>query len=149
MSEESKYQDQESKLNTIMYVLAISEASYRQAKGFAPFDMQDPSCIELIFNRSIYFIEAGENAKIPEAHNSFLDLMLESGWKFGEENLEARTHPYIVPYDQLSNEQKDYYVFIAAIVMSAVDFYENFRVETESSLMDDLASLPVAKNSVQ
>ena len=42
-------------------------------------------------------------------------------------------------------KSKDYYIFIAAIVMSAVDFHENLKGELESDLMDEITSLPMKK----
>ena len=41
-------------------------------------------------------------------HESWMQERLSRGWKLGERNAEKKTSPYLVPYDQLSEEIKDY-----------------------------------------
>lgn len=41
-------------------------------------------------------------------HEDWMQERLSRGWKLGERNAEAKTSPYLVPYDQLSEEIKDY-----------------------------------------
>ena len=41
-------------------------------------------------------------------HEAWMQERLSRGWKLGERNAEKKTSPYLVPYDQLSEEIKDY-----------------------------------------
>lgn len=41
-------------------------------------------------------------------HEDWMRERLSRGWKLGERNAEQKTSPYLVPYDQLSEEIKDY-----------------------------------------
>ena len=41
-------------------------------------------------------------------HEAWMEERLSRGWKLGERNAENKTSPYLVPYDQLSEEIKDY-----------------------------------------
>jgi hypothetical protein len=51
------------------------------------------------------------NTKPEDSHNSWMKEKIENGWVWGEvKDSEKKTHPCIVPYDQLPQEQrsKDY-----------------------------------------
>jgi len=41
-------------------------------------------------------------------HEAWMQERLNRGWKLGERNAEKKTSPYLIPYDQLSEEVKDY-----------------------------------------
>ncbi len=41
-------------------------------------------------------------------HEDWMAERLSRGWKLGERNVEQKTSPYLVPYDQLSEEIKEY-----------------------------------------
>ena len=41
-------------------------------------------------------------------HETWMAERLSRGWRLGERNAEKKTSPYLVPYDQLSEEIKDY-----------------------------------------
>jgi len=42
-------------------------------------------------------------------HETWAQKRLEQGWTYGEQrDEEKKTHPCLVPYDQLSEEEKDY-----------------------------------------
>lgn len=42
-------------------------------------------------------------------HDHWAQSKLREGWKYGEElSMEFKTHPDLVPYQQLSEEKKDY-----------------------------------------
>ena len=41
-------------------------------------------------------------------HEAWMQERLSRGWKLGERNAKKKTSPYLVPYDQLSEEIKDY-----------------------------------------
>jgi hypothetical protein len=54
---------------------------------------------------------ANPNATPEDSHKSWMDQKLKEGWVFGEaKDGNAKTHPCLVPYEQLPPEQraKDY-----------------------------------------
>src|SRR5947199_10696135 len=54
-----------------------------------------------------------------EQHESWMRDKLESGWKFGErKDPEAKTHPCLVPYDQLDAYQRKKDDLFRAIVLA-------------------------------
>lgn len=59
-------------------------------------------------------------AKDPrEQHESWMRDKLESGWKYGErKDPEAKTHPCLVPYDQLDGYQRKKDELFRAIVLA-------------------------------
>jgi hypothetical protein len=52
-----------------------------------------------------------------EAHNSWMKSYFEMGWKYGEKrDIEKKTHPDLVPFDDLPQDEKDKdAVFLALI----------------------------------
>lgn len=43
-----------------------------------------------------------------DVHNTWCELKTEKGWVYGEElNVEAKTHPDLIPYSELTEEKKD------------------------------------------
>jgi hypothetical protein len=52
-------------------------------------------------------IKAINGATPEELHESWCDFKVKEGWKFGnEKSFENKTHPCLVPYNQLPPEQK-------------------------------------------
>lgn len=58
-------------------------------------------------------------AKASASHESWMKEKLENGWKYGEvKDPEAKTHPCIVPFDELPLEQQKKDVLFKAVVDS-------------------------------
>ena len=130
------YKEQENKVNVITYILSLTESAHRFSRGLPPFDLTNVTTAEFMVNKNLAFIEDGE---IPyrKAHEIFLEKMLQDGWRPGPEDFNARTHPDMIPYDQLPKETKERYAFSAAIVCSAKEFYDSIRAEMEETILDD------------
>jgi len=65
--------------------------------------------ISVEFHLAAYAL--GNKPSVSASHENWLNEKLEHGWKWGaEKDAELKTHPCIVPYEQLSVEQrmKDY-----------------------------------------
>lgn len=56
----------------------------------------------------VKFIVKNEGVVHPEAqHNNWMALKLEQGWRYGnEKDVDKKTHPCLVPYDDLPTEQR-------------------------------------------
>lgn len=67
-------------------------------------DWQRDSAIEGVR----FHLEAPSTGRSPSAsHENWCKQKLEEGWKYGEvKDAEAKTHPCLVPYDQLPPEQR-------------------------------------------
>jgi hypothetical protein len=64
-----------------------------------------------------------EKSTPAEHHEQWRVHMIQMGWKYGrEKNLEAKTHPCLVPYDRLPDEQKAKDVLFLAIVAALSGF---------------------------
>lgn len=48
-----------------------------------------------------------EGAHAPELHESWCEFKIKDGWVYGEvKDADAKTHPCLVPYDKLPEEQR-------------------------------------------
>lgn len=67
--------------------------------------------------QGVEFVIANPNAGPDAQHNAWLKEKEESGWVYGEtKDEEAKTHPCMVPFDELPQEQKSKdYLFKAAV----------------------------------
>lgn len=64
-----------------------------------------------------------EHPQAPDgaAHNAWLAEKRAQGWSYGEaKDAEAKTHPAMVPFDELSPERKAKYRIARAVVLSIV-----------------------------
>jgi len=65
-------------------------------------DWQIESCVA-----GVAFFEANPDATPEQMHESWLQQKLADGWVFGpEKDPEAKTHPCLIPYNQLPVEQQ-------------------------------------------
>ena len=57
--------------------------------------------------KGVEYTLSNPNAKPSDSHNSWLKEKEATGWKYGEvKDVEKKTHPCYVPYDQLPEAQK-------------------------------------------
>jgi hypothetical protein len=133
-------------VDTLMYVASLSYSAYRFAKG-QPFDIQDRATSEFFINHYTPLIKHGTNLRA--AHKDFLFKMFSLGWKYGDEDFNARTHPDLVAWIQLSFEAKQKYAYDAALIKSAKDFYIALKEELEEDLMGSFLPIPVGKEGVK
>ncbi len=65
------------------------------------------------------------------AHEVWAKKRLEDGWQYGpSRNDEAKTHPCLVPYDQLPESEKDYdRIMVEQVVRAALAL--GYRIEVE------------------
>jgi len=55
-----------------------------------------------------------------EAHNSWMKSYFEMGWKYGEKrDLKRKTHPDLIPYNELPKDEKDKDAIFLALVWLA------------------------------
>lgn len=60
-----------------------------------------------------------------KSHENWLHFKLADGWTYGpEKDLEAKTHPCMVPYDQLPEEQRLKDTIFISVVNAALDMLE-------------------------
>jgi hypothetical protein len=61
-----------------------------------------------------------------ENHNAWVKERVDSGWVFGEvEDEKKKTHPFILPFDQLPIEQQIKEHLLRGIVQSMIPFVKN------------------------
>jgi hypothetical protein len=62
--------------------------------------------VETVRN-GIRFAWEHPDATPEDSHKSWMEQKVREGWKYGEKkDVEKKEHPYMVPYDQLSEEQQ-------------------------------------------
>ena len=55
-------------------------------------------------------------------HDQWMEEKLANGWHFGEvKDADAKTHPQLIPYDDLSEFEKRKDALVAAIISALVD----------------------------
>lgn len=95
-----------------VYCMALKD--YSQPTWGAAEDHQRSSAI-----KGVDGVFAGNSPKA--SHESWMAEKLSAGWVYGEKkDTEAKTHPCMVPYDQLSEEhkQKDFLFVSTVLAMS-------------------------------
>lgn len=68
--------------------------------------------------RGVEFALQNEDAPVSYQHDAWMADKIKDGWAYGEiKNADMKTHPCIVPYDKLPNEQKSKdYIFKQAVI---------------------------------
>lgn len=125
----------ERRLNTIVYILSLTQSAHRFAKGQPPFDFEAESTSEYLMAMCMPFI-MNEDEDYEIAHKSFLIDMINCGWTCGVEDFKNRVHPDLVEYKELSPDSKAMVAFFGALTCSAQDFYKNFKADVEDEFMD-------------
>jgi hypothetical protein len=123
-------------IDVIAYIVAMTESAYRFSKGLPPFDFNSQNMAVFMLSCNLPFIE-DKDVPYKKAHELFLVSMLEDGWKFGPEDFDNKTHPDLVPFDQLPDEARERIAFRAAIVSSAREFYATFKQDVEDAMLND------------
>lgn len=129
----------EQRLNTIIYIISLAQSVHRFTKGQSPFDFENTATAEYLMAKCMPFIK-NENEDYEIAHRSFLMDMFGNGWTCGSEDFANRVHPDLVEYNELPQESKEMIAFTAALVCSAQEFYKNIKTELEEEFIDSFNS---------
>jgi hypothetical protein len=135
-------ENNERRLNAIVYIITLCQTSSRFSQGLPAFDFESVQTAEFILSRCMPFIKNGDE-DFEVAHKSFLLDMFQNGWSYGAENFSLRTHPDLVRWAQLSIKSREMVAFTAALVASVQDFYIALVSEMEEQLVNDLRSIIV------
>jgi len=127
--------EQERLIDTIVYLVSLSQSAFRFAKGQEPFDFESLPTAEFIMARCLPFIE-NEECDYRKAHLDFIQYLVEKGWSHGPENFKARTHQDITSWDSLGKSSKEMYGYIAGIVCSAKGFYLSLKEDFENDFIN-------------
>lgn len=83
-----------------LYCESIGDLS-QQAWDYA-YDWQHQSAIDGVRHHI-----QNPNATPEESHENWMQVKLDDGWTWGKvKDIDAKTHPYLVPYEYLSEEQR-------------------------------------------
>lgn len=103
-----------------------------------PWDQAPENIQESAINGVRFQIETGATA--PEQHENWVNVKVADGWVYGEtKDPVKKTHPCLVPYDQLPREQrfKDY------LFIQTVKLYNDLLLQTQPFAIDiNLSSVP-------
>jgi hypothetical protein len=106
---------------------SIAQIAHEVNRGYsvAMGDDSYPSWVEstpdqqLIVTTAVTFYIENPEAEVASFHEAWLEKMTEEGWVFGEElSEEGKTHPLIVPFDALPEDQKAKYFMFRAVVQA-------------------------------
>lgn len=98
--------------------LCITEGDFSQKPWEEAEDWQREAAIS-----GVEFAIQNPNAPASAQHDSWMKDKLADGWKYGEaKDAEAKTHPCIVPYDELPEVQKAKDHLFKGIVNSLAPF---------------------------
>ena len=127
--------DQNCKIDYILYALSLSEAWVKLGKGIMSFnhEIDQYELRDMLLSKSAYFIKAcftgrEDTLSNQEAHEKFLDFIKDAGWTYGPENFGDRTYPTIVPWEELSREDRDRYNLIKTVVCMSCDLYDYIKM---------------------
>jgi len=67
-----------------------------------------------------------------EAHDSWTESYVKMGWKYGEKrDTQLKTHPDMLPYDELQQDEKDKDAIFLALVWVAKELLPSKKEETK------------------
>ena len=95
---------------------------------------------EWMIDSSIMGVKEALSGKSPEEiHQAWFDFKIKNGWVFGDVRDDVKkTHPCLVPYEELSMAQRIKDHVFQAIVLSMADIFENYEQEIRQAIMLDL-----------
>lgn len=106
---ESAQKQQEQRIWAIAQVCYDAERSFRQINGdnsLNPWDYAEGSQKRKAA-QTVQAILLTEGASADQVHELWMLQMLANGWNFGpKENETAKTHPFLVPFHQLPEDQQ-------------------------------------------
>lgn len=136
----------ERKLDTIIYIISLALTGYRYARDLPPFDFSSLPTAEYLVARCMPFI-LNRNEDFEVAHKSFILDLLQNGWKVGSENIDARTSPDLLVWSELHPKSREMVAYIAALTSSAQSFYDDLVAELQEELITNLNSIIVKGKS--
>lgn len=92
---------------------AIAELHSGEKCPPLPFGCQDPE-EQLIGAEAVRALRAG--ATVSEHHNQWVQGKLDLGWRRGVKNYAGKTHPDLMPFDELAPERRDAAMLFVMIV---------------------------------
>lgn len=73
------------------------------------------------FHDRVFHSSTSEIPSPEQVHEEWMQNKIEKGWKLGEYDPEAKTHPSLVPYAELDvREQIKDFIYIVAVIMTGV-----------------------------
>jgi hypothetical protein len=127
------------------YCASLGDNSF---KPWAEADEWQKSTIR----QGIAFVIENPQAGPGDSHRSWLDVKLAEGWNYGPvKDPERKTHPCIVPYEDLPAEQKAKdYIFLSVVKTSLNQMYEADVNDTiRSDIRQNSAPRPVSEAEVE
>lgn len=101
-------------------------------------DWQHETCI----NGVGFHLDSGKTPE--ESHQAWLDEKTAAGWVYGKEkDAEKKTHPCMVPYEELPLEQKVKDFLFAAVVKTLSSIPDPAPVKSEQQVVVEPGKLPV------
>ncbi len=118
------------------FVRMVARACYEANKGVCEGleDFSQPSwamasddareaTIQIV-GRHIKALLSGMSLTPEEVHDAWMDHRLANGWRFGPvKDFEAKTHPCLVPYEDLSDGERSKDLVLTAVCKAMIEAY--------------------------
>jgi hypothetical protein len=104
------------------------EASWsNRSVVFKPWDQLDEALRSRVVNLIWEYLQCETLPTPREAHDSFVQTALQMGWRYGEKlDVVEKTHPGLVPFDQLPKDERDIGAILQALVWLVKQLKERF-----------------------